>query len=160
MPAAAKTDPPAETPPEPKPEAKVKAGRWFALTNLSRSRPFNKDGDKAADIIHTGETVENFTDEEIHGFLHRHKRPVIRPATDKDPAPKMTARDLFGTPPAPQLGARPDPPKDPDRTVLGLPLGASVVPDSEHAGNAPEANDPVVDMGGNPNAAKDRSAGA
>jgi hypothetical protein len=158
MPAAAKTDPPAETPPEPKPEAKVKTGRWLALTNLSLSRPFGKDGDKAADILHVGETTEHLTDEQIHGFLHRHKRPVIRPATDKDPAPRLVARDLFGTPPPPPFDVRPDPATDPDRTVLGHPLGASTVDDLP--GNAPEANDPVVDMGGNPNAAKDRSAGA
>jgi hypothetical protein len=153
MAAATKTDPVPETPPE----AKPKTGLWLALTNLSLSRPFSKEGDKAADIVHRGETAI-LTEEQSHGFLHRHKRPVIRPATDKDPAPKITARDLFGTPPAPQLGARPDPPADPDRTVLGLPLGVSTVDD--HAGNAPEANDPQVDMGGKTDAAKDRSAGA
>jgi hypothetical protein len=154
MPAAAKNDPAPEAPPE----AKPKTGLWFALTNLSLSRPFGKDGDKAADIIHAGETTDILTEDQVHGFLHRHKRPVIRPATDKDPAPKITARDLFGAPPAPQFGVRPDPAADPDRTVLGHPLGVSTVDD--HAGNAPEANDPQVDMGGKPDAAKDRSAGA
>ena len=153
MAAATKTDPVPETPPEPKP----KTGLWLALTNLSISRTFTKIEDKAADIVHKGETVI-LTEEQAQGFLKRHKRPVVRPATETDPAPKITARDLFGTPPPPQLGARPDPPADPDRTVLGLPLGVSTVDD--HAGNAPEANDPQVDMGGNPNAAKDRSAGA
>ena len=153
MPAAAKTDPPAETPPEPKP----KSGLWLALTNLSIGRTFTKIEDKAADIVHKGETV-TLTEDQAHGFLKRHKRPVIRPATDKDPAPRLVARDLFGTPPPPPFDVRPDPAPDPDRTVLGHPLGVSTVDD--HAGNAPEANDPHVDMGGNPNAAKDRSAGA
>ena len=154
MPAAAKTDPPAETPPEPKP----KSGLWLALTNLSIGRTFTKIEDKAADIVHKGETV-TLTEDQAHAFLKRHKRPVIRLATDKDPAPRLAARDLFGAPPPPPFDVRPDPAADPDRTVLGLPLGASVVDDSEHAGNAPEANDPVVDMGGNPNAAKERSTG-
>lgn len=151
MPAAAKTDPVAETPPEVKP----KTGVWLALTNLSIGRAFTKIEDKAADIVHKGETV-TLTEEQAHGFLKRHKRPVIRPAAETDPPPRLVARDLFGAPPPPQFGVRPDPPADPDRTVLGLPLGASVVDDSEHAASAPEANDPVVDMGGNPNAAKER----
>jgi hypothetical protein len=152
MPAAAKSDTPPETPPEPK----SRTSKWLALTNLSIGRAFTKVEDKAADIVHKGETV-TLTEEQSQGFLKRHKRPVIRPAADTDPPPKLAARDLFGTPPAPPFDARPDPAVNPDRTVLGLPLGVSTVDD--HAGNAPEANDPQVDMGGNPNAAKDRSAG-
>jgi hypothetical protein len=148
MPAVAKTDPVPETPPE----AKPKAMRYLALTNLSISRAWSKIEDKAADIVHRGETVE-LTEEQAHGFLSRHKRPVIRPATDKDPAPRLSARDLFGRPPAPPFDVRPDPPLDPDRTVLGLPLGVSF---TDHTVDAPEANDPTVDMGGNPSAAKDR----
>jgi hypothetical protein len=153
MPAAAKTDPVPETPSA----AKPKATRYLALTNLSISRVWSKVEDKAADIIHRGETVE-LTEEQAHGFLNRHKRPVIRPATETDPPPRLNARDLFGKPPAPPFDVRPDPAADPDRTVLGHPLGVSTVDD--YPSNAPEANDPVVDMGGNPNAAKDRSTGA
>ena len=145
MPASAKSEPTA-TEPTPAP---AKTSRWTALTNLSIGRAFSKESDKAADIVHKGETVE-LTEDQAHGFLHRHKKPVIRPAKDSsEPDPKLTARDLFGTQPrAEQFGARPDP------------AGSSKViesgADPEHAQKAPEGNDPQVDFNIDPDAAKDK----
>jgi hypothetical protein len=69
---------------------------------------------------------------------------------------------MFGRPPGPPVDARPDPPVDPERTVLGYPLGASKVEgvpvdaDREHATEAPEANDPQVEPDIDPAVAKDK----
>lgn len=143
------TPKPAEpTTDEARPAAQPKTGIWLALTNLSIGRAFTRAEDKAADIIHRGETV-TLTEDQSHGFLHRHRRPVIRPATDKDPAPKLTARDLFGVQPrAAQFGAREDPPGSSKIVDTGA--------DPEHAQNAPEAHDPQVDFSIDPDAAKDK----
>ena len=68
-----------------------------ALTNLSIGRP-ERPGDRVidrmADRIEAGERVR-LTDDEAHGFLTRHRLPVIRKATDADTGRKITARDLF-----------------------------------------------------------------
>jgi hypothetical protein len=137
MPATAKTvavkD--EETAAEPTPRTSI----WEALVNLSIGR--RNDKEKLADIVHKGETV-TLTDEEAHGFLHRHKRPVIRPASEQNSAaPRIAARDLFGKPPGPPFGAREDPPVDPEATVFGLPLGANATGGGDPF-TAPEANDP------------------
>lgn len=148
MPAPRKTD-------DAQPEARPKSGLWEALTNLSISRSGDKE--KMADIVHKGETV-TLTEEQSKGFLHRHRKPVIRPASDRrEPDPGLKARDLFGRPPGPPADARPDPPADPERSVLGYPLGASQAgQDPEHERNAPEANDPPTDLSVDPDAAKDK----
>jgi hypothetical protein len=147
--AAAPQAPPA---PEPAAGAKPRSRVWLALTNLSISRAItDPKGEKMADIIHKGETV-TLTDEQAHGFLHRHRVPVIRPAADQnDPAPAIRARDLFGERPrAEAFGARPDP------------AGASAVhvnedvPDPADPRNAPEATDPQTDFSVDPDAAKDK----
>lgn len=140
---------------EAKPAATPKSGRWTALTNLSLGR--GDDKEKLADVIHKGETV-TLTEEQAHGFLTRHRVPVIRPAADQGdgPAPGLRARDLFGRPPGPPVGARPDPPRDPDRAVLGYPLGATQTGTDPDPRNAPEANDPKTDLTVDPDAAKDR----
>ena len=128
-----------------KPEPKITTRVWEALTNLSIGRGAT-DKERMADIVHKGETVA-LTEEQAHGFLHRHRVPVIRPAKDQnEPAPDITARALFGPQPtAQQFGVRADPP------------GASrvIVNDPDHAGKAPEANDPKVDFSVDPAAAKD-----
>jgi len=61
----------------------VTSGIYEALTNLSVGRRGGSDSEKAADIVHKGETV-HLTEEEARGFLdpRRHKAPVIRPASD------------------------------------------------------------------------------
>jgi len=132
--------------------AAPKGQQYEALTNLSVGRvvPAGKDSEKAADIVHRGETVF-LTDEQAARFLEpgRHKVPVIRKASEQnDPAPRITAGDLFGARPlAQQFGARPDP------------EGASRVvenPDPVHPANAPEANDPPVDLSVDPDALKDK----
>jgi hypothetical protein len=70
---------------------------WVALTNLSIGRP-ERPGerviDRMADRVPAGERVR-LTDDEAHGFLTRHRLPVIRKATDADTGRKITARDLF-----------------------------------------------------------------
>jgi hypothetical protein len=142
------------------PPAAPKTALWEALANLSVGRDDTKE--KSADVVHPHETVW-LTEAQSAGFLdpRRHRVPPIRPAKDQNkPAPPITARDLFGRPPGPPVDARPDPPRDPERTVLGYPLGASKVEgesaDREYATNAPEANDPQVDLSVDPDAAKDR----
>lgn len=125
---------------------------YEALTNLSVGRT-GSDSEKAADIVHRGETV-HLTDEQAARFLDpkRHKVPVIRPASQQnEPMPQIRARDLFGNrPQAQQFGARPDP------------AGASKVIENPEVAdpadplNAPEANDPVVDLSVDPDAAKDK----
>lgn len=141
-------------PDQPAPAEPPKTGKrlWVALTHLSIGRR-NTDpkGELLADIVHKGETVA-LTDEQAHGFLHRHRVPVIRPAADQgDPAPAIRARDLFGERPrAEAFGARADPP------------GASAVhvnedvPDPADPRRAPEANDPQTDLSVDPDAAKDK----
>jgi hypothetical protein len=159
MPPAKPAEPTAAKPaevPEAKPaEARPKAlpRLWEALANLSISRTITdpKSGEKMADIVHRGETVE-LDEDTARGFLTRHRRAVIRPAKDQDdPAPAIRARDLFGERPrAEQFGARPDPP------------GASRVEVNEEVTdpadprNAPEATDPKTDFSVDPDAAKDR----
>lgn len=135
--------------------AAPKGQLYEALTNLSIGRitTIGQDTEKAADIVHRGETV-HLTDEQAARFLDpkRHKVPVIRPASQRnEPMPQIRARDLFGNQPqAQQFGARPDP------------AGASQVivnPESADPAdplNAPEANDPVVDLSVDPDAAKDK----
>jgi hypothetical protein len=147
-PVAAEAKPAAEVPEAKPAEARPKGRVFEALANLSISRPAtDKGGERMADIIHRGETVI-LTEEQAHGFLTRHRVPVIRPAKDQnDPAPAIRARDLFGERPrAEQFGARPDPP------------GASRVEVTDPADprNAPEATDPKTDFSVDPDAAKDR----
>jgi len=76
------------------------SGKWVALTHLSISRPHSDrhghlGDDRMADRAEPGELV-TLTEEEAHGFLTRHRVPVIRKATDEDAGRKITARDLFG----------------------------------------------------------------
>ena len=126
-----------------------KGKNYEALTHLSVGRATTgKEGDRSADIVHRGETVF-LTEEQARGFLdpRRHRRPVIREASEQnEPAPPVTARDLFGQQPRAQQFAAtlPDPP------------GASKVierPDPEapedpaDPRNAPEASEPAVDPG-------------
>ena len=144
------TPPDTEAAPAPKP----KSGLFRALTNLSLSRtgPGTDKAEKAADIVHKGETV-TLTEEQAHGFLHRHRRPVIAPVDSSDPA-ALTAKDLFGQrPPAEAFGARPDPPGSSTVTVN------DEIKDPADPRNAPEANDPVTDFSVDPAAAKDRGTG-
>ncbi|SRR5581483_5623065 len=106
---------------------------YVALTNLSCERVQEAtDGKKerVAYLVHAGETVE-LDKAEADRFMSRHKVPVIRAASKvKDGEdPRITARDLFGHPPAPPPDALPDP------------AGASRLIESG-ASNAPEANDP------------------
>jgi hypothetical protein len=128
------------------------------LANLSISRGAgtrDARGERQADIVHRGETV-TLTDEVAQGFLTRHKVPVIRRKSEgTEPGPRITARQLFGQAPgAAQFGARPDPPGASRITVNeDVPEQGA---DPEHALNAPEANDPQVDMTIDPDAAKDR----
>ena len=142
--------------PEAQPEAKPKSGLWEALTNLSLSRtgPGTDKAEKAADIVHKGETV-TLDEDTAQGFLKRHRRPVIRPAADQNkPATSLTARDLFGQrPPAEAFGARPDPPGASTVTVN------DEIKDPADPRNAPEANDPVTDFSVDPAAAKDKGTG-
>jgi hypothetical protein len=150
MPAAKSAPEPAEA--EAKPAAKPTTRLWLALANLSISRPAtDKGGEKMADIVHRGETVA-LTDEQAHGFLTRHRRPVIRPANDQnDPAPAIRAKDLFGERPrAEAFGARPDPPGASTVTVN------EDIPDPADPRNAPEATDPQTDLSVDPDAAKDK----
>lgn len=139
--------------PDTQPETRSKNRIWEALTNLSIGRG-GEDKDKAADIVHKGETV-TLTDEQAQGFLHRHRRPVIRPAADQNqPATALTAKDLFGQrPPAEAFGARPDPPGSSKVTVN------DEVADPADPRNAPEAKDPKTDFSVDPAAAKDKSTG-
>ena len=137
--------------PDTQPEPRSKSGRWTALSNLSISRSGDKE--KSADIVHKGETV-TLTDEVAQGFLHNHRRPVIRPASDDGDAKSLTARDLFGQrPPAEAFGARPDPPGASTVTVN------DEIKDPADPRNAPEANDPVTDFSVDPAAAKDKGTG-
>jgi hypothetical protein len=145
-----------DTQPESKPEPRSKSGRWTALSNLSisRSGPGTDKAEKAADIVHKGETV-TLTEEVAQGFLHNHRRPVIRPFDEKnDKDPNLTARDLFGQrPPAEAFGARPDPPGASTVTVN------DEIADPADPRNAPEANDPKTDFSVDPAAAKDKGTG-
>jgi hypothetical protein len=153
MPAAAKE--PTAAAPAPAPaarEPKVTTRMWEALTNLSISRTVqDPKGERMADIVHKGETVE-LDEATAHGFLTRHRRPVIRPAKDQNkPAPDIRARDLFGERPrAEAFGARPDPPGASQVTVN------PEVADPQDPRNAPEATDPQTDFTVDPDAAKDR----
>lgn len=145
-----------EAQPESKPAPRSRNRIWEALTNLSISRtgPGTDKADKAADIVHKGETV-TLSDEQAQGFLNRHRVPVIRPAANQNDAdPNIKAKDLFGQrPPAEAFGARPDP------------AGASAVTvnpevaDPADPRNAPEAKDPKTDFSVDPAAAKDKSTG-
>lgn len=152
--AAAKPAPPADADDLAAPAEPPKTGKrlWVALTHLSIGRR-NTDpkGELLADIVHRGETVA-LTDEQAHGFLTRHRVPVIRPAKEQnDPAPAIRARDLFGERPrAEAFGARPDPPGASTVTVN------PDVPDPADPRNAPEATDPQTDFSVDPDAAKDK----
>jgi hypothetical protein len=139
--------------PDTQPEAKPKSGWWIALTNLSRGRSASSP-DKQADLITKGEKVE-LTEDESHGFLTRHRRPVVRPFDEKnDKDANLTARDLFGQrPPAEAFGARPDPPGASTVTVN------DEIKDPADPRNAPEAKDPVTDFSVDPAAAKDKGTG-
>lgn len=82
---------------------------YVALVNLSIARAHDSRDraiDRQADRVEAGERVR-LTDEEAHGFLTRHRVPVIRKATDRDGGRRITARDLFGrrtpAPPTDQL---------------------------------------------------------
>jgi len=131
----------------------AKTSEYEALTNLSVGRG-PSDKDKAADIVHKGETV-HLTDEQAQRFMDpkRHRVPVIRPASEQnDPAPPVLARDLFGPrPQAQQFGARPDP--------AGSSKVMEVTAESADPADpmtAPEANDPVVDLSVDPDAVQDK----
>lgn len=133
--------------PDAPPAAEPKKSRWIALANLSISRA--SDREKQADIVPAGTDDVYLTEEQAHGFLTRHKVPVIRPYSERrEPDPGIKARDLFGKRPgAAQFGARPDP------------KGASHVienPDPSDPANHPEANDPQTDLTVDPDAAKDK----
>jgi hypothetical protein len=135
--------------PDAPPEAAPKKSRWIALVNLSIGRSADKT-EKQADIVHRGETVD-LTEEQSHGFLTRHKVPVIKPyAERREPDPDIRARDLFGPqgrPTAAQFGARPDP-KGASRVIEN--------PDPADPANHPEASDPQTDLTIDPDAAKDK----
>ena len=143
MPAAAVRDRADTAPP-----AEPKRAEYEALAPLSLGRPKSASDPKAdaADIVQRGETVW-LTEDEAHGFLTRHGVPVIRPAKQQNqPAPRITARQVFGKAPrAEQFGARPDP-KGASRVELN----------PAHPENHPEANDPQVDLSIDPDAAKDK----
>jgi hypothetical protein len=126
---------------------------WEALTNLSVGRT-GSDNEKAADIVHKGETA-HLTDEQVARFQDRkrHRVPVIRPAAEQnEPTPRVTARDLFGQrPTAAQFEARPDP-----AGSSGVRVIEDASADPADPRNAPEANDPVVDLTVDPDAAGDK----
>lgn len=156
--------PPAAPPEQPALPAASKPGAgtrmWEALTHLSIGRSTSDPkGEKHADIVTKGETVA-LTDEQAHGFLTRHRVPVIRPASQQNqPRPAIRARDLFGIrPPAQAFGARPDPAGA--SAVTELPAAelpaAGARPDPADPRNAPEANDPHTDFTVDPDAAKDK----
>lgn len=129
--------------------------RWEALTHLSISRTGNDPkGERLSDLVTKGDKV-SLTDEQAQGFLTRHRRAVIRPATDSgEPAPNLTARDLFGQrPPAEAFGARPDPPGASTVTVN------EEIADPADPRNAPEAKDPKTDFSVDPAAARDKGTG-
>jgi hypothetical protein len=135
----------------------VAVEEWEALTNLSVGRT-GSDSEKAADIVHKGETV-HLTKEQSDRFLDpkRHKVAVIRPASEQnDAAPRIQARDLFGN--RPQAGqfldTRPDPPNA--SRVIVNPDAEDASKDPSDPLNQPEANDPVVDLSVDPDAHKDR----
>ena len=78
---------------------------YVALTNLSvsRARSDRRGGlgdDRMADRVEAGERV-TLSDDEAHGFLTRHRVPVIRKANEQDSGRRITARDLFGRRTAP-----------------------------------------------------------
>lgn len=136
--------------------ATPKGQLYEALTNLSVGRTTGPGEEKAADIVRRGETV-HLTDEQAARFLdrRRHRVPVIRPASQQnDPAPEILGRDLFGDrPKAQQLGARPDPAGS--TTVRVIEDADPDAPgDPADPRNAPEANDPVVDLSTDPDARK------
>jgi len=119
--------------------APQKHGRlYLALANLSISRRNTTKEDQAADIVQAGETVV-LADDEAHGFLHRHRVPVVRLATDQEAAakpPRILARDIFGKRPvAAQFGVGEDP------------AGSTRVDvhDSANPSNHPEAADATVE---------------
>ena len=137
-----------DAPPAPEP----KKARWQALTALSIGRT-PTDREKSADVVEAGGIVE-LTEEQAHGFLTRHRIPLIRPAAEQNkPLPRVTARDLFGRAPAAEaFGARPDP------------AGASrvIVAEELHPQDpslAPEANDPQPDVTVDPDVVRDRRRG-
>jgi hypothetical protein len=77
-----------------------KTTEYVALANLSISRAHSArhrglGDDRMADRVEAGEKVR-LTDDEAHGFLSRHRVPVIRKATEKDSGRRVLARDLFG----------------------------------------------------------------
>lgn len=75
-----------------------KTTEYVALVNLSVGRTHGSSDraiDRQADRVEAGEKV-SLTDDEAHGFLTRHRIPVIRKATEKDSGRRITARDLFG----------------------------------------------------------------
>jgi hypothetical protein len=135
------------------PVAAKQGSDWIAVTALSipqRSR--DPKGEPRANIVHRGELV-TLTDEVAATFLPPHKPvPCIRKASQgTDPGPRITARQLFGhRPGASQFGAREDPPEASKVTVN------EDIPDPADPRNAPEANDPQVDLSIDPDAAKDR----
>lgn len=136
-----------------------KGSNYEALANLSIPRVTAPGEDKAADIVHRGETVF-LSDEQAARFndRRRHRVPVIRPAREQnDPAPDVSARDLFGArPKAQQFGARPDPAGSTQVKVIedADPNAPDAPDDPADPRNAPEANDPVVDLSTDPDARK------
>jgi hypothetical protein len=133
--------------------APVATEEYEAICNLSVGRT-GSDSEKAADIVHAGETV-HLTDEQAARFLDpkRHRVPVIRKASQQnDPAPRVLASDLFGDrPKAQQFGARPDP-----EGASQVHVNEDAPADPADPRKAPEASDPVVDLSVDPDAHKDR----
>lgn len=131
----------------------ARGSEYVALTNLSipqKSR--DPKGEPRASIVHAGEIV-TLTDEQAEGFLHgSHRMPVIRRKSEGTGTGRpLTARQLFGDRPgAAQFGAREDPPE------ASKVLVNEEIPDPTDPRNAPEANDPQVDLSIDPDAAKDR----
>jgi hypothetical protein len=135
--------------------ATPRGSNYEALTNLSIPRVTAPGEDKAADVVHRGDTVF-LTDEQAARFndRRRHRVPVIRPAKEQnDPAPDVKARDLFGSrPKAQQFGARPDPAGS--TTVRVIEDADPNAPDPADPRNAPEGKDPGLDLSVDPDAHK------
>ena len=141
-------------------ETAPRSGEYVALANLSvsRARSDRRGGlgdDRMADRVEAGERV-TLTDDEAHGFLTRHRIPVIRKASEQDSGRKVTARDLFGRRTAPPASDRIESLKDSTQLVqVGEP---DLVLSPE--GNAPDPadTDPDADNEGARSTARGKAA--
>jgi hypothetical protein len=132
---------------------------WVALANLSISRAHSArhrglGDDRMADRVERGERVR-LTEDEAHGFLTRHRVPVIRKATEADSGKKITARDLFGR-------RRPGPPTDALTDVTESTQLIEVDPALSPEGNPPDpsAVDPDADNEGAKGSVRGKAAKA